>query len=60
MTEPTCKQCRFSIGCANDSFDGEVLMCISKQLPAQKRCGRFERKPGTMEREDEDLPSLQG
>lgn len=61
MDKPTCQQCRFSIGCARDDFAGEVLMCITKQIPARRKCGRFEREPGTMEREDngKDLQSLQ-
>lgn len=54
--EPTCQQCKHSIGCASDDFTETVLMCQIKFLPARKKCARFEREPGTMEREtNEDL-----
>lgn len=54
MTEPmTCQQCLFAEGRWSDEVSRAVLMCLPDNRPAPgQKCSRFEREPGTQEREE--------
>jgi hypothetical protein len=50
----TCQQCAFSIGEWMTDLQRAVLACSKTGKAAPDAiCSRFEREPGTMEREDE-------
>lgn len=50
----TCQQCAFSIGAWMTDLQRAVLACSKTGKAAHDAiCSRFEREPGTMEREDE-------
>jgi hypothetical protein len=52
MSKITCQQCAYSQGRWMDEFTRAILICTKDNKEAPEAiCSRFEREPGTMERE---------